>query len=650
MSRHSPITGQEITNIVGSAAENNSFKFILKYDKLDLAPHLGDLLIVEQEDIRWVARVENQKQVSLDEMEQQVKESIVDQEVSEAEQGRYLGEEYTIRLVGILTDKNVNPVIRIYPNRAAKVRYPKKDELQIVTSLDKGQENIAYLGDYAVGDKVLEDIKVKLSVSRFLKRRTAILGQAGFGKSNLIKSVMAEVGYYGDDTAIIIFDIDGEYSFRTEQSLGLADIRNIRNRLVVFTSTERNEKEYEGIIASKASLNLKDLSPQEVVQSLFPAAKRITNYAAWLLSIRRNEIQNKWHRLIDLISQDGSDTDLNDILNALEINSPSSQDRNSASALRTLLNRIIYSQHDKSSQLISGIENAVNDRRIVIVDLSRMPLDTANGLVEVILNQLFRKNEEKFVKGQETIPMLIMVEEAQNFLSTQALKSEDNIVVRIAKEGRKYGFGLIYITQQPSAIDDTILSQTNNFFVLHLLTKGDIRALTDNNPVYESVAHYIQNEPLRGFAYFYSNVYSEDGKIQPTTTIFSSRIRKFDNVVKEVDEKEPRKKWESLLHDKNRERDEFMKVTIKVIDDLYVSDKTIVNWSELWRRVDSQLPQHSPYKGKYKTNAGNLYPDKAMINVAENKLMDNSEKTPYLLQKQDKNHNGYDRYNIIKQE
>ena len=85
MSRPSPITGQEITNIVGSAAENNYFKFILKYDKLDLAPHLGDLLIVEQEDIRWVARVENQKQVSLDEMEQQVKESIVDQEVSEAE-------------------------------------------------------------------------------------------------------------------------------------------------------------------------------------------------------------------------------------------------------------------------------------------------------------------------------------------------------------------------------------------------------------------------------------------------------------------------------------------------------------------------------------------------------------------------------------
>ena len=237
-------------------------------------------------------------------------------------------------------------MIRIYPNRAAKVRYPKKDELQIVTSLDKGQENIAYLGDYAVGDKVLEEIKVKLSVSRFLKRRTAILGQAGFGKSNLIKSVMAEVGYYGDDTAIIFLIFDGEYSFRTEQSLGLADIKNIRNRLVVFTSTERNEKEYERIIASTASLNLKDLSPREVVTSLFPAAKRNTNYASWLLSIRQNQIQ-RWNNLLDLIRQDGLDTDLDTILDTLGIGRSGQppqhnpQNKNTASALRTTLNRIV---------------------------------------------------------------------------------------------------------------------------------------------------------------------------------------------------------------------------------------------------------------------------------------------------------------------
>jgi len=249
MPRVSPITGQFITNIVGTGKDVNTFKFILKYDKLDLSPVLGDLLIVEQVDRKWVARVEAQKQVSFEDLETQVQQKIVDEEITQDEKSLYFGEEFIIRLVGILTEKNVSPVIRIYPNRTAQVRYPKKEELQTVTSLDKGEENIAYIGNYAVGEEELQDIQVKLSVSRFLKRRTAILGQAGFGKSNLIKSVMSEIGYYGDDNAIIIFDIDGEYSFKTQQGVGLADIKNIRDRLVVFTLTQRQEEEYEDVLA-----------------------------------------------------------------------------------------------------------------------------------------------------------------------------------------------------------------------------------------------------------------------------------------------------------------------------------------------------------------------------------------------------------------
>ncbi|MFN6035643.1 MAG: ATP-binding protein [Dolichospermum sp.] len=465
-------------------------------------------------------------------------------------------------------------------------------------------------------------MQVKLSVSRFLKRRTAILGQAGFGKSNLIKSVMSEIGYYGDDNTIIIFDIDGEYSFRTEQSVGLADIKNIRDRLVIFTLTERQEEEYKDVIAGKATLNLKDLSPQEVVNSLFPESKRGTNYAGWLLSIKQNEIETKWHTLIDEINEQGLDTDLARISEILGVGENAGV--SSLFGLKTILNRIIFSQHDPNSSLLSDIDEAVNEKRIIIVDLSRMPLDSANGLIETILTRLFRKNEEKFVSGQNTIPMLIMIEEAQNFLSKKALQSESNIVVRIAKEGRKYGFGLIYITQQPSAIDETVLSQTNNFFILHLLTQGDIKALTSNNPVYESVAHYIQSEPLRGYAYFYSNVYSEDGKIQPTTVVFSSKIRKFDDVAKEIDEKESKHKWESFLKEKNKHREKFMEVVIDVIDDFYQADnhdnQSTIKWTTFWGTINNKLPKENPYKDGY-TSANNYkYPDRNMINYAEKQL------------------------------
>lgn len=636
MTRISPISGQLITNIVGTGKERQSFKFIIKYDKLELSPVLGDLLIIENNDKKWVARVDTQRQVSFGDKELQVQEQIIDQNITEDEQHLYFGEEFTATIVGILTDKNVSPVVRIYPNRATIVRFPKKDELQIITSLDKGDKSIAYLGDYSIGEEVVKDIQVKLSVNRFLKRRTAILGQAGFGKSNLIKSVMSEIAYHSDDTAIIIFDIDGEYSFRTEQSIGLADIKNIRDRLVVFTLTERNEDEYKDIIAGQATLNLKDLSPQEVVNSLFPLTKRSTNYAGWLLSIKHSDLEEKWYKLIDEIHNNGLDTDLEKIEQILGLNNSSGRGNTNDSSLfglKTTLNRIIFSQHDQNSTLLRDIDDAVNQKRVVIVDLSRMPLDTANGLIETILNRLFRKNEEKFVSGQETIPILIMVEEAQNFLSKEALKGESNIVVRIAKEGRKYGFGVIYITQQPSAIDESILSQTNNFFILHLLTQGDIRSLTSNNPLYEPIAYYIQNEPLRGYSYFYSNVYSEDGKILPTTVIFSSKIRKFEDVAKELDEYEPKDKWESFLRDKRKNEERFMEIVIDTIDNFYRQSNLELGWTNFWSKVNDNLLDTN-YKSKYTNRKKETkdYPHKDIIQYAEKEL--STDKYPYRLDKQ----------------
>lgn len=521
------------------------------------------------------------------------------------------------------------------------MRYPKLEELKAVASIDKGDEGIAYLGDYAIGEEVIKEIQVKLSVGRFLRRRTAIFGQAGFGKSNLIKSVLAEIAYYGDDNALVIFDVDGEYSFRTEQSAGLADIKSIRGRITVFSHTERTEKEYADIYAGKPHLNLKDLSPYEVVESLFPASKQATNYATWLLSIKEQEIATKWHRLVDELNTHGLDTSLDTIISILgiQIGKQLTTELASASGLRTTLNRIIRSQHNADSSMLSKIEDAVLGKRVVIVDLSRMPLDTANGLIEIILNKLFKNNEERFVSGKETTPVLVMVEEAQNFLSSHALRGEGNIVIRIAKEGRKYGFGLIYVTQQPSAIDDSVLSQTNNFFVLHLLTQGDIKALVSNNPLYEPVAHYIQTEPIRGVAYFYSNVYSENGAIKPTTVVFSSMVRKFDDVVAELGSMEPRKKWEALEQDANRHREQLFELAVQVLDNTFHSGRSSITWAALWGEVNRLLPTDNPHKDGYEAkSSSNRFPAKSAIEAIEKRLLSGNDPISYRIQKDGNNY------------
>ena len=56
------------------------------------------------------------------------------------------------------------------------------------------------------------------------------------------------------------------------------------------------------------------------------------------------------------------------------------------------------------------------------------------------------------------------VEEAHNMLSNE----QSTIFPRIASEGRKYGIGLVYSTQRPGSIDEDILTQTENFFVMHM--------------------------------------------------------------------------------------------------------------------------------------------------------------------------------------
>jgi len=53
------------------------------------------------------------------------------------------------------------------------------------------------------------------------------------------------------------------------------------------------------------------------------------------------------------------------------------------------------------------------------------------------------------------------------------------IIKQIATEGRKYGMGLVFISQRPSRIDATVLSQANSFLVLRIVNPNDQRYIRD---------------------------------------------------------------------------------------------------------------------------------------------------------------------------
>ena len=162
--------------------------------------------------------------------------------------------------------------------------------------------------------------------------------------------------------------------------------------------------------------------------------------------------------------------------------------------------------HSASSSMMRDVFDYLKMGATVIIDLSGMGLDAAYNLTSFVVDELFEANQIAFVAGGNVPEVIVFVEEAQNLLSDRQVR-EGNPIARLAKEGRKYNLGLVYVSQQPGAIAKEILTQTNTFFVLHLLSKVDIKALHDVNPHYEGViADFVQMESLQGHAYIYSTV------------------------------------------------------------------------------------------------------------------------------------------------
>ena len=69
--------------------------------------------------------------------------------------------------------------------------------------------------------------------------------------------------------------------------------------------------------------------------------------------------------------------------------------------------------------------------------------------------------------------MLVVLEEAHNYLKAGEKSISSKTIQSIAKEGRKYGVGLVLVTQRPSELDDTVLSQCGTILALRMNNAKD---------------------------------------------------------------------------------------------------------------------------------------------------------------------------------
>lgn len=123
---------------------------------------------------------------------------------------------------------------------------------------------------------------------------------------------------------------------------------------------------------------------------------------------------------------------------------------------------------------------------ITVLDLSGIPSVTLDDLIGALLRILYDALfwARNLPEGGRERPILIVLEEAHAYVSGNASGSAISAVRRIAREGRKYGVGIMLVSQRPSEIDSTILSQCGTLFAMRLsndVDRGQITSAASDN-------------------------------------------------------------------------------------------------------------------------------------------------------------------------
>ena len=410
-----------------------------------------------------------------------------------------------VRLLGTVEEDaqgqlQYRPGVRSIPHLGARVFTPNEKALEFICNVRlEEEEDSAPIGYYSLGDEVLP-VEVRFSFSRLLAKRTFIFARAGYGKSNLVKLMVARLYEGNPNTGMLIFDPEGEYAFADVHGRpGLADVPGVRERLVVFTDRKPPKELYAPFIAGPVRINLENIPSGLAVDTFIPEQRQDTVYAHNLRSLE----SAKWQALVSTLYQK-KNVPHNQLAGELE--KKLGIDRKQMEASVRNLMPVIRRVHDPESPLPHSILYYLAQGAVVVVDISLLSSGEGQRVAGLILKTVFDHNVAHLISEdrESVLPTVAVIEEAQTVLSEENMR-EDSPFVEWVKEGRKYGLGAIMVTQQPGAISEKLLSQGDNFFALHLVSGVDLDALNRNNAHFsEDILAYILNEPIKGNVYFWS--------------------------------------------------------------------------------------------------------------------------------------------------
>jgi hypothetical protein len=514
--------------LYGQKTTEDALLIYSSYEDAKASPQTGDFIVLTPKDegnTKYLARVEAEIYDEDPIFKSQDKTliavhyaRIAERELSERDKQKMFSYTYKVRILGTFTDSGstitFTTAVRKLPIVSYIARHLNKREIESI--LNKTNENGVEIGYLCVGETVFKDKSpILFEIGKLRNKRTMVFAQSGFGKTNLVKVLlyhMTRDTSYGK----LIFDLNGEYFLRGTATYGLGDINEnpIRDNVVVYTDKklpEIYEKQNRFIFGGKVALNMHRHLAVGDILSFGAGFSEVMK--SFLLYLDEEGVSN-FIANIDAYVENPSNLhrDFSDFFGEQKKSSSGKEDVSARKTIMAIRKRIRHlidegNLHSGASKLIENVFTSLKQGKTVIIDLSLKDNMDASIISTILVRKLFESNKEKFTsdKPEEVVNAVVFVEEAQNVLSQEFVKSNANPFVRVAKEGRKFGLGLVAVTQRPSAISDEIRTQAENFFAFHMGNSDDIKALVKSNINYDGViSNFIQRETIAGNLYMVS--------------------------------------------------------------------------------------------------------------------------------------------------
>lgn len=186
-----------------------------------------------------------------------------------------------------------------------------------------------------------------------------------------------------------------------------------------------------------------------------------------------------------------------DDLNLLNMLSPAS----TVSTGPTIISPFRKYHSAQAGDFVQEIISLLDQGQVVLLDLGNAAPEVMEYFSNYLTEAVFRHQVDKFSNnalGGHSINLFF--EEAHNLFPSDDPPGEVSIYRRIAKEGAKFRLGLVYSTQSPSTINRDLLAQTENFFVVHLSSQDETRALAKVNVSYQGLEQDILATRTPGYA------------------------------------------------------------------------------------------------------------------------------------------------------